>query len=204
MISNLKDGQEVNCDTLRRLPSVFHLADLTLRLGLRPRSIPRVLYIWNRKGYVCSLGGQSRVYVNLAVSNYPDWEMALRMVMPSAVISGLEALRRAGWITQIPYLITVTVSTAQKVYQVDRFQVTLRAPKWFDAIARGVRSGEGVALPSLAPAWALADLVQREGWCDCGVGPDDIYWDQVSLRDQSDWVEACSALGMSAVPMNPG
>lgn len=188
---------------LESLPLVFHVADLTLRLGWKPRFALQELYRWNRQGLVCGLGGQSGVYANLIVSKYPDWEMGLRMVMPSAVISGLEVLRRAGWITQIPYLITVTVSASQRVYQVDRFEVNVQGPEWFDEMAAGMRGGEGVALPSLAPAWALADLVRREGWCDCGVGPDDIYWDWVTASDQSDWSKACAALGLGKLPMNP-
>lgn len=191
-------------DMLRRLPWVFHVADLTLRLGWKPRVAKEQLYRWSCEGIVLSLGSQSGVYANLVVSKYPDWEMGLRMVMPTAVVSGLEALRRAGWITQIPYLITVTVSAAHWVCEVDRFEVNVQAPEWFDAVAAGIQSGEGVALPSLAPARALADLVRREGWCDCGVGPDDIYWDRVSMSDERDWVDACAALDLGTLPMNPG
>jgi len=192
------------CVALERLPRVFHVADLPLRLGWEPRFALQELYRWNRLGFVCSLGGQSGVYANLIVSKYPDWEMGLRVVMPSAVISGLEVLRRAGWITQIPYLITVTVNAAQRVRQVDRFEVSVQGPEWFDDMAAGTRSGEGVALPSLLPAWALADMVRQEGWCDCGVGPDDIYWDLVTMSDQRDWAAACAALGLGKLPMNPG
>lgn len=191
-------------DVLQRLPWVFHVADLTLRLGWKPRLAQEQLYRWSRQGLVCGLGGRSGVYANLIVSKYPDWEMGLRMVMPTAVVSGLEVLRRAGWITQIPYLITVTVSAAHRVYQVDRFEVNVQGPEWFDVVAPGIRSGEGVALPSLAPAWALADLVRREGWCDCGVGPDDIYWDGVTMCDERDWADACAALGIGKLHMNPG
>ena len=192
------------CVALESLPWVFHVADLTLRLGWKPRYALQEVYRWNRLGFVCGLGGQRGVYANLIVSKYPDWEMGLRIVMPSAVISGLEVLRRAGWITQIPYLITVTVNAAQWVCQVDRFEVNVQEPKWFDEMAAGMRSGEGVALPSLAPAWALADMVRQEGWCDCGVGPDDIYWDLVTISDQRDWAAACAALGLGKLPMNPG
>lgn len=190
-------------NSLDRLPWVFHIAELTLRLGWKPKVALRELYRWNRQGLVGYLGGDSGVYANLVVSEYPDWEMGLRMVMPTAIVSGLEVLRRAGWITQIPYLITVTVSAAEQVYQVDRFAVTVQGHEWFDAMAPGMRSGEGVALPSLAPAWALADLVHREGWCDCGVGPDDVYWDYVTLSDRREWDEACLALGLGQQPMNP-
>lgn len=190
-------------DLLESLPWVFHVADLTLRLGWKPRFALQELYRWTRQGRVCGLGGQSGVYANLIVSKYPDWEMGLRMVMPSAVVSGLEVLRRAGWITQIPFLITVTVSGAHRLYQVDRFEVNIQGLDWFDVMAAGMRSGEGVALPSLAPAWALAELVRRGGWCDCGVGPDDIYWDLVTVRDKLDWADACAALGSGKLPMNP-
>lgn len=191
-------------DALQSLPCVFHVADLTVRLGWKPRFAQEQLYRWSRQGVVCSLGGQSGVYANLIVSEYPDWEMGLRMVMPTAVVSGVEVLRRAGWTTQIPNLITVTVSAAHRVYQVDRFEVNVQWLEWFDVMAAGMRSGYGVALPSLAPAWALADLVLREGWCDCGVGPDDIYWDMVTVSDERDWAEACAALGLGKLPMNPG
>ena len=191
-------------DLLESLPLVFHLADLTLRLGWKPQFALQELYRWNREGRVCGLGGQSRVYANLIASEYPDWEMGLRMVMATAVVSGLEVLRRAGWITQIPYLITVTVSAVHQVCQVDRFDVKVQEPQWFDVMAGGMRSGEGVALPSLAPAWALADLIRQGGWCDCGVGPDDIYWDSVTMSDERDWADACAALGLGKRPMNPG
>jgi len=191
-------------DVLLRLPWVFHIADLTLRLGWKPRFAREQLYRWKRQGLVRGLGGQSEVYANLVVSTYPDWEMGLRMVMPTAVVSGLEVLRRAGWITQIPYLVTVSVSAADRVCSVNRFEVNVEGPEWFDAVAGGIRSGEGVALPSLAPAWALADLVRREGWCECGIGPDDIYWDLLTISDERDWEDASVALGLGRLPMNPG
>jgi len=198
MVNDLRRG------ALKSLPWMFHLADLTLRLGWNPRLAQEQLYRWRRQGLVCGMGRQSGVYANLVVSRYPDWEMGLRMVMPTAVVSGLEVLRRAGWITQIPYLVTVSVSTADRVCPVDRFKVSVEGPEWFDAVAPGVRSGEGVALPSLAPAWALADLVRREGWCDCGVGPDDIYWDLLTISDERDWADARAALGLGELSMNPG
>jgi hypothetical protein len=189
---------------LGSLPWVFHVADLTVRLGWKPRFAQEQLYRWSRQGVVCGLGGQSGVYANLVVSRYPDWEMGLRMVMPTAVVSGLEVLRRAGWITQIPYRITVTVSAAHRACPVDRFEVNIEGPEWFDLVAAAIRSGEGVALPSLPPAWALADLIRREGWSDCGLGPDDIYWDLVNISDERDWADACAALGLGKLPMNPG
>lgn len=152
---------------------------------------------------VAPLGGPSEVYANLIVSRYPDWEMAIRMVMPTAVVTGLEVLRRAGWITQIPYLPTITVSGNERNYEVSRFSITVQTSAWFEYFSPGIIDGVDVALPFLAPAWALADMVFHEGWQRCGIDPDDIYWYQVTEADKIDWTRACHALGMGETPMNP-
>jgi hypothetical protein len=193
----------VSARVLATLPFVFHLADLTVWERVDPQASRRWLYRWGKAGLVVPLGGPSEVYANLTVSRYPDWELAIRMVMPTAVMTGLEILRRAGWITQIPYLPTITVSGTQRTYQVKRFNVTVQTPTWFESMAPGVISGEGVALTFLAPAWALADIICHEGWRRCGIDPDDIYWDQVTKNDECDWILACHALGMGHMPMNP-
>lgn len=190
-------------DGLRLLPHVFHLADLTIRLGWRPQESLRQNFVWRRRGHVLALGKNSGVFANLVVAQYPDWEMALRMIMPKAVIMGIEVLRRAGWTTQIPYVPTVAVSATEPVHQVDHFEVVPLPPRWFDLMTEGILSGEDVAPRQLAPAWALADLIKREGWCYCGLGPDDIYWDTVTNRDRKDWLAACAALGLGDLPMNP-
>jgi hypothetical protein len=188
---------------LATLPFVFHLADLTVWRGWKPQSARCQLYRWVKEGLVAPLGGPSEVYANLTVSRYADWEMGIRMVMPTAVVTGLEVLRRAGWITQIPYLPTLTVNGNQRNYQVSRFNITVQTPAWFESFGPGIINGEDVALPFLAPAWALADIVFHEGWLCCGVGPDDIYWDQVTKADEHGWIRACHALGMGEIPMNP-
>lgn len=194
----------VSDSVLTTLPFVFHLAALTVWRGWEPHVARRRLYRWVKDGLVAPLGGPSEVYANLTVSRYPDWEMGIRMVMPTAVVTGLEVLRRAGWITQIPYLPTLTVNGSQRNYQVSRFSITVQTPAWFESFAPGIMDGEDVALPSLAPAWALADIVFHEGWQRCGIDPDDIYWYQVTKADESDWIRACHALGMGETPMNPG
>lgn len=111
-------------DALKSLPWLFHLADLTLRLGWNPRLAQEQLYRWRRQDLACDLGGRSGVYANLVVSRYPNWEMG-------------------------------RVSTADRICSVNRFEVNVERPEWFYAVAAGIRSGEGVALPSLAPVWAL-------------------------------------------------
>lgn len=188
---------------LATLPFVFHWADLTVRSGLEPRFARYKLFHWVKDGLVAPLGGNSEVYANLTISRYPDWEMAIRMVMPTAVVTGLEALRRAGWITQIPYRPTVTVDDSQRVFEVSRFNITLQTSDWFESMSPGIMDGENVALPFLSPAWALADIVFHEGWQRCGIDPDDIYWDKITKADECAWNQACHALGLEDTPMNP-
>lgn len=186
------------------LPCVFHVADLSIRFGWVPQHAMRQLFFWKERGYVEELGGRSGIFANLAVDQYPNWELGLRMIMPTAVVIGIEVLRRAGWTTQIPYVATVAVSSAQRIYQVEHFKVAAQSPYWFELMSPGIRrEDEDVALAYLAPAWALADLIRREGWCDCGLGPDDIYWDYVTEQDQADWNVACIALGLGVRSMNP-
>ncbi|GAB3468257.1 hypothetical protein GCM10027321_36520 [Massilia terrae] len=125
------------------------------------------------------------------------------MIMPSTVVMGIEALRRAGWITQIPYLSTVAVDAAERVFDVERFSVLALPTEWFRQMAPGIQGGEAGSLKCVKPAWALADLIKREGWCDCGVGPDDIYWDDVTQQDEEDWATARVTLGLAEHSMNP-
>lgn len=185
------------------LPAVFHSADLTIRLGWKPRLAMRNLHIWQARGHAAALGGRSGVYANLIAARYPNWELALRVIMPTAMVIGVEILRRAGWTTQIQWAPTVAVSSAQRAYTVKNFTVELLPPEWFEQIKPGVLSGEGVALSHLTPAWALADMIKREGWCDCGLGPDDIYWEMVTEQDLIAWRAACTALGVDETAINP-
>jgi hypothetical protein len=163
----------------------------------------RHLFIWKGRGYVSELGGHCGVYANLLLAQYPNWELALRMIMPTGVVIGIEVLRRAGWTTQIPYVPTVAVNSTLRVQEVSHFEIVTLPAEWFDLMKDGICDGENVALPHLAPAWALADLIRREGWCHCGLGPDDIYWDTITEHDHNDWLAACAVLGLGERPMNP-
>jgi len=154
-------------------------------------------------GQVVGLGGQSGIYANLVADQYPHWELALRMMIPTAVVIGIEVLRRAGWTTQIPYVPVVAVNAAQPVREVDHFVLEALPQEWYNLMRWGIQGGEAGGLPHLKPAWALADLIRREGWCNCGLGPDDIYWYMVTEQDRQDWGAACSALHLGLAPMNP-
>jgi hypothetical protein len=81
-------------ERLRDLPS-FRGGDLTRRFGWTSKTASQYPYLWKRRGLAQRLGGHSDVYANLLASRHSDWEGAVVMAMPSAVLVGIEALRRA-------------------------------------------------------------------------------------------------------------
>ncbi|MFG1249969.1 hypothetical protein [Xanthobacter flavus] len=187
-------------ERLQNLPAVFRGADLTVRFQWTSKTASQYLYLWKRRGLVKGLGGHSDVFANLVKSQYPDWEQAVVKAMPSAVIFGVESLRQSGWTTQIPARPSVAVKASQSVFQVEPYEIVPRPDAWFAAIEKGVHR-ERVSVRVLRPAWALADMLQGEGWGKCGLWPDDIEWDEVTGDDEADWGQACSALGLEQRPL---
>src|SRR6185312_8865005 len=98
-------------------------------------------------------GGHSDVYANLVTSRHPDWERALMLAMPSAVLVGIEALRRAGWTTQVPQHPTVAVKAGHPTFKTRYFDVISRTPRWFDQVAPGISAESPGDLRALRPAW---------------------------------------------------
>lgn len=188
-------------ERLRELPALFRGGDLTRRFGWTSKNASQYLYLWRRRGLVQALGGHSDIYSNMLVSRHSDWDRALIMAMPSAVLIGIEALRREGWTTQVPQRSTVAVKSGLPVFKTDRFEVITRAPRWFNRIAPGIVSGSWDELPVLRPAWALADQLKDLGWGRGGLTPDDIEWPQVSKADERDWRAACDALGLPRIAL---
>lgn len=184
---------------LQSLPAIFRGADLTLRFGWTSKTASHYLYLWKRRQLVAGLGGHSDVFANLLMtrdaSGGPDWETALRAAMPSAVVMGVEALRRAGWTTQVPARTGVAVDAAQPVYKTPYFDVTLRRTDWFARSRAGCVLADA-ALPVLKPAWALADLLRNADWGDHGLWPDDIEWSALTPQDGEAWQAARSAFGL--------
>ena len=118
------------------------------------------------------------------------------MAMPSATIIGIEALRQAGWTTQIAHAPEVAVNAAQTIFKTDRYEIVPRKALWIDRVASAARrSPDG--LPVLAPAWALADLLARGDWGSFGLDPDDIEWDAVGAKDERAWLIACDGFGLA-------
>jgi len=188
-------------ERLGSLPDVFRGADLTVRFGWTSKTASQSLYQWKQRNLIGALGGHSDVFVNRLVSPHPQWEKAMRLAMPTAVIVGLEALRQAGWSTQVPHRPSVAVSKAQSVFTVNPYTVEPRAPGWFQTVADGTVTKPVGGLPILKPAWALADLLRQHAWGDFGLWPDDIEWSEVSTPDKNDWSKACRAFGLEHGPL---
>ena len=176
---------------LQSLPPVFRGADLTVRFQWTSKAASQYLYLWQRRGLVRGLGGHSDVYANLLTNPNPNWEKALLAAMPTAVVVGIEALRQAGWTTQVPQRPVVAVNAKQSVFSIDPYEIVQRDAKWFERASAGIIGDRVGALPVLKPAWALADMLRAQDWGDCGLWQDDMEWSQMSEQDEQDWQTAC-------------
>ena len=188
-------------ERLRDIPALFRGGDLTRRFGWTSKTASQYLYLWKRRGLVQSLGGHSDVYANLLASRHPDWEGAVAMAMPSAVLIGIEALRRAGWTTQLVQRPMVAVKSGYPMFKTDRFDVVTRDPHWFERVAPGIEGGAGEGLRTLRPAWAFADLLHHTSWEHSGLSPDDIEWSQAATAER-DWRSARKAFGLAPVALS--
>lgn len=190
---------------LQSLPAIFKGVDLTLGFGWESRKASHYLWLWKKAGHIAPLGGHSDTYANLVVNRQPNWEAAALLAMPSAIVIGIECLRRAGWTTQIPARPEIAVLSTLPRYQTDHFQVRELPPQLHQLLEQGAldpQAGRGWvnhedrSIPSLRPAWALAHMLKSEGWGLCGLQPDDVYWDEVHPSDKADWHEASTLLSL--------
>lgn len=185
-------------ERLRSLPAIFQGADLTVRFQWTSKTASHYLYLWKSRGLVAALGGHSDVFANLLLSAQPDWGKALQTAMPSALIVGVEALRQAGWSTQTPQRPTVAVDAGQSVFSSERFDISPRDRKWFEAVRPGIVGDGAQGLPCLSPAWALADMLRASAWGACGLWPDDIAWSETTAHDEAAWRTACATFALPA------
>jgi len=183
---------------LQALPAIFTGPQLTIRYQWTSKQASHYLWLWRQRGLVEAFGGHSDVYANLLVDPRPDWSQALLMAMPSAVVVGVEALRQAGWITQVPTRPAVAIRSTQQLYDNPHFDIERRPASWFEATRTAREPSLSSTLPVLSPAWALADMLNRSSWAECGLTPDDIDWDAPTDEDRVQWALACSALKVSA------
>jgi hypothetical protein len=118
---------------------------------------------------------------------------------------GVEALRIAGWTTQIAHRWDVALHADDQVRgTLDvRIRVCRRPLAWFHAVLPGlVRPRLDGDLFRLRPAWALADLLKCErrrpkwsAWFG-GLFPDDVEPMETTDADRQDWRAACAAFGL--------
>jgi hypothetical protein len=165
-------------DRLRALPATITGSVLALSFNWSSKTTSQYLYLWSQKGYIAPLGGRSDIYANLLVNPNPNWEAILSSEKSSALVIGTEALRRAGWSTQIPARPEVAVLYSEKPFDSPHFSIEARGSTWFQKVSSGVLRNQGT-LPCLAPEWALADLLwAHSGWGGFGLDPDDIDLDE--------------------------
>jgi len=96
------------------------------------------LYLWRRRQLIEAFGGHADVFANLLVAAHPDWDQALAMAMPSAVITGPECLRRAAWITQIPNRPDVAVLASSRLFATGHFNIRRQSAAWFEQMRPGM------------------------------------------------------------------
>lgn len=168
---------------LQQLPDTFRGTDLTVRFGWSSAAASQYLLRWKRAGLVAPFGGHSDVFANLLRRDTLDWRQATRLAYPSGVLVGLEVLRGAGWITQIPSQPTIALPPRTPRYATPHVTIATRTRRWFQQRhdTRAIREG-AAGLPELTPAAALADLLATEGWGHCGITPDELYLDAKARR----------------------
>ena len=188
-------------ERLNSLPEIFRGSDLTVRFGWTSKAASQYVYLWKKRNLVKALGGHSDVYVNMLRTEHPNWEKAVLMAMPKALVIGIEALRQAGWTTQIPQRPTLATAKWEVVYSTDPYEMIPKDESWFALVRPGMPGGRTTGLPTLRPAWALADLLKDAEWGDMGLWPDDIVADAITPQDEEDWEQACAAFGINHTPL---
>jgi len=193
-------------ERLLNLPDVFKGADLTLRFGWDSKRTSHYLYLWKKGRLVAPLGGHSDTFVNLLTTvNRPDWGLATLEAMPSAVIIGIEALRAAGWTTQIMARPEIAVNKQYPVYKIDPYQVVPMSQRQMRVVIEpGTNRDVEGGLPMLHPSWALAEMLYRQGWNACGLQTDDLDpWfetEEDAMDAQTEWDKACQSMSSFRQP----
>lgn len=147
-------------ERLRAMAEIFTGSELTVLFGWTSAIASSYLAHWRKAGLVKSLGGRSDVHMNLVRNPHANVERALRRAYPNAIKVGVDRLRAAGWITQIPARPEVAIAPTSSRYSIEGFDLVTRPDKWFQTVKPGTdRAIDG--LDGLRPAWALADMISR-------------------------------------------
>lgn len=184
-------------ERLNKLPAIFKGSDVTMLFGWSGTTAASYIAQWTKKGIVKPLGGRAGIYFNLVVQREYDLEAGLRRAIPMATKMGVDALREAGWTTQVISQVEVAVPDDGPVYSIDGFDLQPRSARWFEMASGGVID-DRMGLRRLRPEWALADMVYRgkdhryaTAWM---IAPDDIDLDAAQCSPEMH--DALKAFGL--------
>lgn len=216
-----KEPRQTAISRLRQLPFVFELRDLRTAFEIK-EGVDRILvHRWREAGLLQPVGPSVGLYFNLVRD--PDGPKrrigeAVRRRYPSAVVIGSSAIHAGGWTTQIPRRISIAIPHQETVPRMTGVRLLTRSLIWYSQIQKGLhlthseikhRIGEKPAaaargkdpmlrigmdgLPTLHPAWALADQLKfKDDWVP---DPDDLDNEAIDIRALE---EAYQALGVKA------
>lgn len=150
---------------LREIPDVFTTNTLAAMLGGDAKAASAYLTRWRKAGLISSLGPRAGVHFNLMqnpAARSELWLDAVAYVFPGAVIAGVSAVHAAGWTTQIPARVEVMVPPRRSLPEIYGAVIETRPQGWFPRAKRAIQR-EG-AVPTIDPAFALADLWHQNLW----------------------------------------
>lgn len=149
---------------------------------------------WANAGMVNRTGPRGEVIVNhyAEEARHVDRERtAIARGWPGAIEIGGAPIHASGWTTQIPRVVDIAVPG--KGYSEPAAGGVLRHHRpeaWYVAVQPGITGKE--SLPTLTPAWALADAVlDTRLWAPY---PDELYADEASKRSRREFVRAAKAI----------
>lgn len=190
-------------DRLSILPNYFYVKDLEDKFGFNAKESSLYLQRWQKQGLVTKFGTRSDVVANNRKLLSVNYDIMLRMQFPNAVVVGVEALRRAGLVTQIERQPTAAVFR-QGYVKTDKFNLMNMPRAWFDAYLPHTyqplevenngkpltkKQLEVMGPRVLRPEYALAMLVTEYGWGNFGLDKDDID-DIDEMLESTAWHEA--------------
>jgi hypothetical protein len=166
-------------DKLQLLPECFNDKTFLRMTGLSSAASRVALSRLKKTGLIESAGDRSGIYFNLlkdAQAKNKYAVDALLSVYPSAILSNESVLHNAGWITQIPSLINVSVLARKSYQKIDGFEIHGEPLSWYRKFNPYFLPGNyeefsTFGMRSLPPALACAQIMANGG---CGLNIDDI------------------------------
>lgn len=163
-------------ERLSGLPDFFSINTLIRLTGLDRKTAKVSLSKWKKRGLIDSFGGNTGLYFNTYNNKQAKdlyWYKALRQIYPEAVYAGVEPIRQAGWMTQIPQQQEVIIRNRDSYHNIDEINFMPRSIYWFRRYKDGVVE-QGVKR-TLTPEFALVDLCEQGKYIP---DPDDLFLDE--------------------------